>query len=226
MKAAVLREVNRPLEIEEVDIAAPGPREVLIRTGASGVCHSDLHFVEGLYRTPMPVILGHEAAGTIEAVGELVDYVKPGDRVITCLSVFCGTCERCTEGRTVLCSRTGLNRTPDQTPRLSQNGEAVVQFANLSSYAEQMLVHENAVVKIDRDVPFEQLALIGCGATTGLGCGPQHRRRAPWQHCGSHRLRWRGPERNTGSSTGRRAAHHRDRRGGDQVDVGAGVRSH
>ncbi len=169
MKAAVLREVNRPLEIEDIDIASPGPREVLIRTGASGVCHSDLHFVEGLYSTPMPIILGHEAAGTIEAVGELVDYVKPGDRVITCLSVFCGICERCTEGRTVLCSRTGLNRTPSQTPRLSQNGEEVAQFANLSSYAEQMLVHENAVVKIERDVPFEQLALIGCGATTGLG---------------------------------------------------------
>ena len=66
-----------------------------VRTGASGVCHSDLHFIEGLYSTPTPIILGHEAAGTIEAVGDLVDYVKPGDRVITCLSVFCGTCERC-----------------------------------------------------------------------------------------------------------------------------------
>ena len=99
MKAAVMREVNQPLEIEEIDVSSPGPREVLVRTGASGVCHSDLHFVEGLYTTPTPIILGHEAAGTIEAVGDLVDYVKPGDRVITCLSVFCGTCERCTEGR-------------------------------------------------------------------------------------------------------------------------------
>ena len=169
MKAAVLREINRPLEIEEVEIAAPGPREVLIRTGATGVCHSDLHFVEGLYTYPLPLILGHEAAGTIEAVGELVDYVRPGDRVICCLSVFCGTCERCTEGRTVLCPRAGLTRAPGDTPRLSQHGQEINQFANLSSFAELMLVHENAVVKIDQDVPFEQLALIGCGATTGLG---------------------------------------------------------
>lgn len=169
MKAAVLREINRPLEIEEVAIANPGPREVLIRTGATGVCHSDLHFVEGLYTYPLPLILGHEAAGTIEAVGELVDYVRPGDRVICCLSVFCGTCERCTEGRTVLCPRTGLTRAPGDTPRLSQHGQEINQFANLSSFAELMLVHENAVVKIDQDIPFEQLALIGCGATTGLG---------------------------------------------------------
>ena len=168
-KAAVLREINRPLEIEEVEIAAPGPREVLIRTGATGVCHSDLHFVEGLYTLPLPLILGHEAAGTIEAVGELVDYVRPGDRVICCLSVFCGTCERCTEGRPVLCPRAGLTRAPGETPRLSRHGQEINQFANLSSFAELMLVHENAVVKIDQDVPFEQLALIGCGATTGLG---------------------------------------------------------
>ena len=169
MKAAVLREVNRPLEVEDVDIADPGPREVVVRTGASGVCHSDLHFVEGLYATRFPVVLGHEAAGTVEAVGELVDYVKPGDRVICCLSVFCGHCERCTEGRTVLCSRAGLTRGPDETPRLISGDEAVTQFANLGSFAELMLVHENSLVKIDRDIPFEQLALIGCGATTGLG---------------------------------------------------------
>ena len=169
MKAAVLREINRPLEIEEVEIAAPGPREVLIRTGATGVCHSDLHFVEGLYTLPLPLILGHEAAGTIEAVGELVDYVRPGDRVICCLSVFCGTCERCTEGRPVLCPRAGLTRAPGDAPRLSRHGQEINQFANLSSFAELMLVHENAVVKIDQEVPFEQLALIGCGATTGLG---------------------------------------------------------
>lgn len=169
MKAAVLREVNRPLEIEDVDVASPGPREVLVRTGATGVCHSDLHFIEGLYETAMPVILGHEAAGTVEAVGELVDYVQPGDRVICCLSVFCGHCERCTSGRPVLCSRAGLTRAAGETPRLSQGGREVTQFANLSSFAEAMLVHENSLVKIHQDVPFEQLALIGCGATTGLG---------------------------------------------------------
>ena len=90
MKAAVLREINRPLKVEDVEIDQPGPREVLIRTGASGVCHSDLHFVEGKYTIAMPAILGHEAAGTVEKVGDQVNYVQPGDRVITCLSVFCG----------------------------------------------------------------------------------------------------------------------------------------
>ncbi len=169
MKAAVFHEVNQPLQMEEVDIASPGPREVLVRTRASGVCHSDLHFVEGLYTTPVPAVLGHEASGTVEAVGSLVDYVSPGDRVICCLSVFCGQCERCTTGRTVLCSKTGVVRGPDEPPRLSQGGTPVTQFANLGAYAEMMLVHENSLVKIEQDIGFEQMALIGCGATTGLG---------------------------------------------------------
>ena len=169
MKAAVLHQVNQPLQIEEVDVALPGPRQVLVRTRASGGCHSDLHFVEGLYSTVMPVVLGHEAAGIVESVGNQVDYVSPGDRVICCLSVFCGQCERCTTGRPVLCSRTGLVRSPDETPRLSQRGTPVTQFANLGAYAEMMLVHENSLVKIEQDIGFEQMALIGCGATTGLG---------------------------------------------------------
>src|SRR5581483_1929910 len=88
MKAAVFRAVKEPLTIEEVDIDQPGPREVLVRTAAVGVCHSDLHFVEGLYPYPTPSILGHEPAGVVEAVGELVTYVQPGDHVIGCLSVF------------------------------------------------------------------------------------------------------------------------------------------
>jgi S-(hydroxymethyl)glutathione dehydrogenase / alcohol dehydrogenase len=169
MKAAVLREVNRPLEVEEVQIDQPGPREVLVRTRATGVCHSDLHFVEGKYRISMPAILGHEAAGMVEAVGQQVTYVKPGDPVIMCLSVFCGHCEYCLRGQPALCARTDVVRGPDEPPRLSRNGEAITQFAQLSSFAEQMLVHEHALVKVRDDVPFEQLALIGCGATTGLG---------------------------------------------------------
>ena len=169
MKAAVLREVNVPLEVEEVQVDTPGPREVLLRTGASGVCHSALHFVEGKYSIQLPVILGHEAAGTVEAVGEQVTYVKPGDTVITCLSVFCGHCEFCLRGQPVLCTRTDVVRSSDQPPRLRQNGQALTQFAQLGSYAERMLVHEHALVKVREDVPVDRLALIGCGATTGLG---------------------------------------------------------
>ena len=169
MKAAVLHAVDTPLAIEDVQIDNPGPREVLIRTGASGVCHSDLHFVEGKYRMHMPAVLGHEAAGTVEAVGSQVSYVQPGDRVIMCLSVFCGHCENCLRGRPVLCDRIDVVRSRSDPPRLKQEDTPVTQMAELGSFAEQMLVHEHAVVKVDDDMPFEQLALIGCGVTTGLG---------------------------------------------------------
>ena len=169
MKAAVLREVNQPLKVEEVQIDEPGAREVLIRTGASGVCGSDLHYLEGEYTIPMPVILGHEGAGTVEAVGKQVSYVKPGDRVITCPSLFCGHCDMCLSGRPFLCPRTDVVRSPAEKPRLRQGDTPIAQMAQLSSFAEQMLVHEHATVKIRDDVPFEQMALMGCGVTSGLG---------------------------------------------------------
>ncbi|MEI9987500.1 MAG: alcohol dehydrogenase catalytic domain-containing protein [Aliidongia sp.] len=95
MKAAVLHAVGQPMTIEEVSLSKPGPREVLIRTSVAGICHSDLHFADGAYPHPMPCVLGHEAAGVVEAVGADVTYVKPGDHVVTCLSVFCGHCEQC-----------------------------------------------------------------------------------------------------------------------------------
>jgi len=112
MKAAVLHEVNQPLVIEDVSVPNPGPREVLIRTRVAGLCHSDLHFMEGLYPHPLPAVLGHESAGVVEKVGSDVTYVKPGDHVVTCLSVFCGTCDNCTTGRTVLCTDTTVKMLP------------------------------------------------------------------------------------------------------------------
>ena len=110
MRAAVFRKVNTPFEIEEVTLDKPRGREVLIRTKASGICHSDYHFYKGLYPYPAPTILGHEAAGVVEAVGEGVSYVKPGDHVITCISAFCGHCEFCLEGRMSLCQEPELQR--------------------------------------------------------------------------------------------------------------------
>ena len=154
MKAAVLREVDAPLTIEEVQIDDPGPNEVVIRTVASGVCHSNLHYMEGKYAFPMPTILGDEAAGVIEAVGSMVDYVKPGDHVITCLSVFCGMCDKCLSGNPHLCRRKGMERSPTAPPRLRQNGDRIHQFSYLSTFAEYMLVHENATCKIVRDHRF------------------------------------------------------------------------
>lgn len=169
MKAAIFREVGQPLEVEEVSISKPGPREVLIRTAAAGVCHSDLHFVEGLYPAVTPMVLGHESAGIVEQVGSSVTYVKPGDHVITCLSVFCGHCEQCLTGHMSLCASPEVRRGQDEEPRLSQDGQPVQQFANLSSFAEQMLVHEHGLVKIREDMPLDRAALIGCGVTTGVG---------------------------------------------------------
>jgi S-(hydroxymethyl)glutathione dehydrogenase/alcohol dehydrogenase len=169
MKAAVFHGPHQPLTIEDVHIDKPMAREVVVRTVASGVCHSDLHFVDGLYPLPPPAILGHEAAGIVEEVGDQVTYVQPGDHVICCLSVFCGHCEMCVSGRPNLCRNPDLRRQPGQPPKLSWNGTPVAQFANLGSYAEKMLVHENAIVKMRNDMPFAAAALIGCGVTTGVG---------------------------------------------------------
>ncbi len=168
MKAAIFHGPNQPLTIEQVEVDAPRSREVLVRTVASGVCHSDLHFVDGYYQIPAPAILGHEAAGIVEAVGPDVDEFRPGDHVIACLSVFCGRCDYCLTGRTHLCS-TRPARGKGEPPKLTWQGKPVTQFANLSSYAEKMLVHENAIVKIRDDMPLDRAALIGCGVTTGVG---------------------------------------------------------
>jgi S-(hydroxymethyl)glutathione dehydrogenase / alcohol dehydrogenase len=169
MKAAVFYGPNKPLEIEDVEISTPGPREVLINTKAVGLCHSDLHFLEGSYPHPAPAILGHESAGVVEAVGSAVNYVQPGDHVITILSPFCGHCDFCLTGRPALCVNPELKRGPEEEPRLSKGGEPVHQFLNLSSFAEKMLVHEHALVKVRKDMPFAQAALLGCGVTTGVG---------------------------------------------------------
>ncbi len=169
MKAAVFREVNVPMEIEEVEVSKPGPREVLIRTKAAGICHSDMHFFNGTYPGQVPMVLGHESAGIVEQVGSDVHYVKPGDHVITCLSVFCGHCEQCLTGHLSLCQEPEVNRSEDEAPRLHQADTKLTQFAQLGSFAEMMLVHEHALVKIREDMPMDRAALIGCGVTTGVG---------------------------------------------------------
>jgi S-(hydroxymethyl)glutathione dehydrogenase/alcohol dehydrogenase len=169
MKAAMMWVIGEPLQIEDIRIDGPGPREVLVRTAATGVCHSDLHVLEGSLPTALPTVLGHEPAGVVEAVGAEVRHVAPGDHVIGCLSAFCGTCEYCMAGRPNLCDGEATMRRAGEPPRLSKDGEPIVQFAHLSAFAERMLVHENALVRIRRDVPLDRVALIGCGVTTGLG---------------------------------------------------------
>ena len=170
MKAAILHTVGQPLSIEDVVMSNPGPREVLIRTAACGLCHSDLHFIEGAYPHPLPAIPGHEAAGIVEAVGSDVRSVKVGDAVVTCLSAFCGTCEFCVSGRLSLCMGVATRRQQGEAPRITKpDGSMVNQMLNLSAYAEQMLIHENACVAINPEMPLDRAAILGCAVTTGAG---------------------------------------------------------
>jgi S-(hydroxymethyl)glutathione dehydrogenase/alcohol dehydrogenase len=171
ISAAVCRRAHAPLTFERVHIDAPAPREVLVRTVATGVCHSDLHVVEGQSRHSLdrPIILGHEGAGVVEAVGAEVTAVRPGDHVVACLSGFCGACAQCLSGHPNLCVAGTVNRPTSAAPRLSQNGGALQQFAGIGSYAERMLLHENSVVRIDPAFPLDRAALVGCGVLTGVG---------------------------------------------------------
>jgi S-(hydroxymethyl)glutathione dehydrogenase / alcohol dehydrogenase len=171
MKAAVLIEAGKLLEIENLSISNPGPHEVLIRTAACGLCHSDLHFIDGAYPHPLPAVPGHEAAGIVEAVGSEVRTVKVGDAVVTCLSAFCGHCEFCVTGRMSLCLGADTRRRPGEAPRLSRasDGSPINQMLNLSAFAEMMLVHEHACVAINPEMPLDRAAVIGCAVTTGAG---------------------------------------------------------
>ena len=170
MKAAVMRANNAPLEIEDVTIDAPGPGEVLLKTAASGICHSDLHVIEGGLPMPPPCILGHEPAGIVEAIGEGVTDFVPGDHVIGCITNWCGVCKFCTGGRPYLCPSQFNGRPEGSASRLiDADGKPIMQFANLSSFAEEMLCPERSLVKIRDDMPLDRASLIGCGVTTGLG---------------------------------------------------------
>jgi S-(hydroxymethyl)glutathione dehydrogenase/alcohol dehydrogenase len=171
IEAAVFRKVHEPLTIESVEIDKPWGREVLVRTAATGVCHSDLHVVDGIGRFPLdrPIVLGHEGAGIVEAVGAEVTAVRPGDHVVACLSGFCGTCPQCLSGHPNLCTGGLVARPEGAEPRLSQRGEPLRQFINIASYAEKMLLHENSLVRIDPELPLDRAALVGCGVLTGVG---------------------------------------------------------
>ena len=171
MNAAVFRRVHEPLTVESIDVDKPWGREVLVRTAATGVCHSDLHVVDGhsRYALVKPIVLGHEGAGVVEAVGDEVTTVRPGDHVVACLSGFCGSCAECLSGHPNLCVAGVVARSGSASPRLSQNGQGFWPFANIGSYAEKMLLHENSVVKIDTDLPLDRAALVGCGVLTGVG---------------------------------------------------------
>ncbi|HEY8476804.1 MAG TPA: Zn-dependent alcohol dehydrogenase [Chloroflexota bacterium] len=173
MKAAVLHQVNSPLAIEEVQVDAPKHGEVLVRMAASGVCHSDLHVIKGDLAAPLPAILGHEGAGVVEAVGDGVTTVRPGDHVILLFRASCGRCRYCSLGRPALCGfGTQIRwsgRLADGTSRFRLGGQEIKHFAGVSSFAEYTVVPEQGVVPIRKDVPLDRAALVGCGVMTGIG---------------------------------------------------------
>lgn len=167
MKAAILHGANEPLTIEEIEIIDPRADEVLVHTSVSGVCHSDLHYVDGNRTIALPAVLGHEAAGIVEAVGEDVTYVRPGDRVIMSFRPFCGHCKYCLSGRPYLCRDPKI--VAAGLERLSWDGRPVTQLASVGSFGETMLTSEGGVLKLPEDVPMAEAALMGCGVMTGVG---------------------------------------------------------
>ena len=171
MRAAVLNESPGALTIEDLRVDDPAPNEVLVRVMGAGLCHSDLHFMEGTFRQPLPAVLGHESAGIVEKVGSDVTYCRPGDHVICCVSIFCGQCKQCLSGHPNRCTNPAATSRPTSAPpRLTRSdGTVVEQMARLGGFAEMMLVHQNALVVITPDMPLDRAALIGCAFMTGMG---------------------------------------------------------
>jgi S-(hydroxymethyl)glutathione dehydrogenase/alcohol dehydrogenase len=167
MRAAVFVDVNRPLSIEDVTRGDPGPRDVVVRVTASGVCHSDLSVLDGTIRMRKPAILGHEGAGVVEWTGPEVDGVAVGDRVIGSFIPSCGTCWFCLRDQSHLCEQTGTVSRQRRGARA--DGTALQPMTGLGTFAESMVCDQMSVVRIETDLPDEQLALIGCGVTTGVG---------------------------------------------------------
>ncbi|MGN6693992.1 MAG: Zn-dependent alcohol dehydrogenase [Aquihabitans sp.] len=170
MRAALLHNTgDEVLEIvDDVEVDAPGPGEVTIKIEATGVCHSDLHAMQGSLPQPAPFVPGHEGAGIIDAVGEGVTDLAVGDHVVVAWSPPCGKCNNCVERKQPhLCVM--IQFAIAGTPRFSRNGEPVFGMAGTGTFAERLTVPQEAAVKIDDDIPFEIASLIGCGVSTGVG---------------------------------------------------------
>jgi S-(hydroxymethyl)glutathione dehydrogenase/alcohol dehydrogenase len=174
MRAAVLEEFGQPLVVQEVELADPGPREVLVRLEACGVCHTDLYTASGADPTGYaPCVLGHEGAGVVEKVGEGVTLVQPGDHVVTLFAPECGECIHCRSPRTNRCiairDMQGRGYLPDGTTRLYRDGEPLRHFMGTSTFAEYTVMPEIALAKVSPEAPLDGCALFACGLSTGLG---------------------------------------------------------
>jgi S-(hydroxymethyl)glutathione dehydrogenase/alcohol dehydrogenase len=168
---AVLDDGSDLLVVTEIDVDIPGPREVAVRTLATGLCHSDLHYLDGVLIRPRPLLVGHEAVGVVEAVGPGVESVAVGDHVVTCLVVGCGTCARCEQGEPYLCANpNATRRAREQQPRLAMlDGRAITTMANIGALTDRMLVDDRALVRVPSSMPPTLAAIVGCAVVTGLG---------------------------------------------------------
>jgi Zn-dependent alcohol dehydrogenase len=174
MRAAVLHEAGAPLAVEELEVEDPRPGEVRVRVEAAGVCHSDYHYMTGDLRCPLPVVVGHEGAGIVEAVGAGVDTVRPGDRVAMLWRPRCGRCAYCLTGQPVLCVLGRVQATTgglpdDGTTRLRLGGREVHHLMGVSCFAEQAVVSAKSVVPVPDGVPSRIAAITGCAVITGVG---------------------------------------------------------
>lgn len=173
IRAAVLHAVGAPLAVETLTLAPPAAGEVLVRMGASGVCHSDYHVMTGQAGQALPVVLGHEGAGVVAAVGAGVDTFVPGDHVVLNWIPSCGTCFHCQRHESHLCRAyaepVGAGTMPDGTTRLSKDGQPYRHLSMLATWADHTVVPAVACVRISASVPFEVAALLGCAVTTGVG---------------------------------------------------------
>ena len=181
MKAAILRttsaqrlfSVSKPLSIEEVELDPPKRGEVLIKVKAVGLCHSDLVAITGERAKPMPIVIGHEAAGIVEEIGQDVQRFAVGDHVVPSYVASCGCCEMCSVGRPALCEPATIANAnavlKDGTTRLRQGSTRIHHHSGVAGFAEYSVIPEEALVKIDKSVPFEHAALFGCGVVTGVG---------------------------------------------------------
>ena len=172
MRASVLFEPGKPLEVEDIDLAPPQEDEVMVQMTASGVCHSCLHTADGSWTGfPMPMVLGDEGAGIVEEVGPGVRHLKPGDHVILSWAPACGLCHYCVTGRAHLCEKTVPKKGTlfDGTTRMSIKGKPVYHYGPVSSYASHAVVPASCAIPIRQDMPLEKAALIGCSVMTGVG---------------------------------------------------------
>lgn len=164
---------SKPLQISELELAPPGPGEVLVRLGAAGLCHSDLSVINGDRPRPTPMVLGHEAAGTVEEVGAGVDDLAKGDRVVMVFVPSCGHCLPCAEGRPALCEPGAAANTAGALlsgeRRLSRGGAPVHHHLGVSAFAEYATVSRRSLVKVPSDLPLDEAALFGCAVLTGVG---------------------------------------------------------